>query len=138
MLSGCNKYFNRFLLKPMLIIGFIFSFSIAASAQFCLNYGPGKHFWMNPLLLGTFKKPLKPNPLLSEYIKPSAHELMYWPNFPLNAAQIQARSKQWPSCSKSGYTPLTLGEQIASDIIKNQVNSLIYGKKMPVAVTPKF
>ena len=137
MLVCCNKYLTRFLLKPMVTIGFIFSFSSAVSAQFCLNYGPEKHFWMNPLLFSAFKKPLKPNPLLSEFIRPSKHELMYWPNFPFYAAQIEARNREWERKNKK-----TIGGQIVSDIahdiIKNQVNSLIYGKKMPVAVAPKF
>ena len=137
MLVCCNKYLTRFLLKPMVTIGFIFSFSSAVSAQFCLNYGPEKHFWMNPLLFSAFKKPLKPNPLLSEYITPSKYELMYWPNFPLTPAQVEARDREW---ERKNSRPI--GQQILSDIttdiIKSSVNSLIYGKKMPVAVTPKF
>ncbi len=137
MLSGCNKYLNHFLLKPMLTIGFIFSFSIAASAQIYEANVAGKYPLINPLLSAAFKKPLKSNLLLSEYIKPSKHELVYWPNFPLNAAQAEARNREWERRNKQ-----TIGGQIVSDIahdiIKNQVNSLIYGKKMPVAVTPKF
>ena len=136
MLSGCNKYLKHFLLRSIVIIGFIFSFSIAASAQVYYNDVAGKYPRMNPLLFGAFRKSVKPNPLLSEYIKPSKHELMYWPNFPLNAAQVEARNREWERKNKK-----TIGGQIvsdiANDIIKNQVNSLIYGKK-PVAVTPKF
>ena len=80
-----------------------------------------------------YKPPLKANQQLAEYIKPSKHELMYWPNFPLNAAQVEARNKAW---ERENNRPF--GEKIASDIIKNAVNTLIYGKKMPVAVRPKF
>ena len=137
MLLCCNKYLNPFLLKPLAIIGFIFSFSIAASAQVYYNDVVGKYPLMNPLLYFAFKKPLKPNPLLSGYVKPSKYELMYWPNFPLTPAQVEARNREWERRNKQ-----TIGQQIisdiASDIIKNQVNSLIYGKKMPVAVAPKF
>ncbi len=137
MLLGCNKYLTHFLLKPIVTIGFIFSFSIAASAQVYYNNVVGKYPRMNPLLFAAFKKPLKPNPLLSEYIKPSKYELMYWPNFPLNAAQVEARDRAW---ERENNRPI--GEKIASDIakdiIKNSVNTLIYGKKTPVAVRPKF
>ncbi len=137
MLSGCNKYLPHFLLKPIVTIGFIFSFSIAASAQVNYNDVVEKYPRMNPLLFGAFRKPVKPNPLLSEYIKPSKHELMYWPNFPLNAYQADAREREWERRNKQ-----TIGGQIVSDIaydiIKSSVNLLLYGKKMPVAVAPKF
>ena len=133
MLLCRNKYLTGFLLKPIVTIGFIFSFSIAASAQVYDANVVGKYPLMNPLLYAAFKKPLKPNPLLSEYVKPSKHELMYWPYFPLTIAQVEARNREWERKNRQ-----TLGEQIAGDIIKNQVNSLIYGKKMPVAVAPKF
>jgi hypothetical protein len=137
MLLGCNKYLPHFLLKPIVTIGLIFSFSIAASAQIYYNDVVEKYPRMNPLLYGAFRKPVKPNPLLSEYIKPSTHELMYWPNFPLNYAQLEARQREWERKNNRPF-----GEQILSgittDIIKSSVNSLIYGKKMPVAVAPKF
>ena len=137
MLSGCNKSLNHFLLKPILTIGFIFSFSYAASAQVYNANEVEKYPRMNPLLYAAFKKPLSPNPLLSEYVKPSKYELMYWPDFPLTHAQLEARQREW----ERKYNR-SLGEQILSDIttniIKTQVNSLIYGKKMPVAVAAKF
>jgi len=137
MHSGCNKYLTRFFMKPMVTIGFAFSFSSLASAQVYYNDVVGKYPLMNPLLYAAFKKPLKPNPLLSEYVKPSKYELMHWPYFPLNAAQVDARNREWERRNK-----LSIGEQIAGDIagdiISNQVNSLIYGKKTPVAVQPKF
>lgn len=137
MLSGFNKYFTCFLVKPMVIIGLIFSFSNFASAQVYYNDVVGKYPLMNPLLHAAFKKPLNPNPLLSEYVRPSKYELMHWPYFPLNAAQAEARNREWERRNNR-----SLGEQIAgdmaNDIIRNQVNSLIFGKKMPVAVRPKF
>jgi len=62
---------------------------------------------------------------------------MHWPYFPLNAAQVEARNREWDRRNKQSIGQQIAGD-IASDIIKNQVNSLIYGKKMPVAVRPKF
>ena len=137
MLLCRHKYLTGFLLKPLVTIGFIFSFSIAASAQVYYNDVVGKYPKISPLLFGAFRKPLKPNPLLSEYVKPSKYELMYWPYFPLTSAQVEARDREWERRNKK-----TIGGQIVSDItrdiIKNQVNSLLFGKKMPVAVPPKF
>lgn len=137
MLLSCTKYLPHFLMKPMITIGLMFSFSISISAQAFDNKVDEKYPQMSPLLFAAFKKPVKPNLLLSEYVKPSKHELMYWPDFPLNASQLEARSNECERRNKQ-----TVGGQIisdiASDIIKNQVNSLIYSKKMPVAVTPKF
>jgi hypothetical protein len=137
MLLGCNKYLSRFLLKPLVMIGFIFSFSIAASAQVYYNHVVGKYPLMNPLLFDAFKKPVKPNPLLSEYIKPSKFELMHWPYFPLTPAQVEARDREWKRKNKQSIGRQIVND-IADDIIKTQVNSLIYGKKTPVAVRPKF
>ena len=132
MLFCCIKYLNHFLLKSVLSIGFIFAFVIAASAQIRDANIVGSYSVMNPLLLAAFKKPLKANPLLAEKIKPSRFELMYWPNYPLTAAQIAARDREWERKNKQ-----SIGEQIAGDIIKSYVNTLIYGKK-PVAAVPKF
>lgn len=114
MLLCCNKYLNRFLLKPLVTIGFIFSFSIAASAQAYNANEVGKYPRMNPLLYAAFKKPLKPNPLLSEYAKPSKYELMYWPNFPLTPAQIEARNREWERKNRQ-----TIGEPLIYTLQKS-------------------
>ena len=119
--------------KILLNIIFIAAFSINASAQNNDVNRDSNKIKLSPLLRSAFKKPLKANPLLAEKIKPSKFELMYWPNYPLTAVQIEARDREWQRRNRQ-----TIGEQIASDIIKNQINSLIYGKKMPVAVVPKF
>ena len=132
MLFYCNKYLNHFLLKSVLNIGFLFAFAIAASAQ-TGNANIVRSSVINPLLLSAFKKPLKTNPLLAELIKQAKHELMYWPNFPLNSAQVEARYSYWNRKNKQ-----SIGQQIVGDIIESAVNTLIYGKKTPVAVTPKF
>ena len=73
------------------------------------------------------------NPPYKPFVLRKGGELMHWPNYPLTAAQIIARQADWQRRNSQ-----TIGEQIASDIIKNRVNALIYGKKMPVAVVPKF
>ena len=133
MLFTGTKYLSLFMQKILLNIIFIAAFSINASAQNNNVNSDSNIVKLSPLLRFAFKKPVKANPLLAEKIKPSKFELMYWPNYPLTAAQIEARDREWQRRKKQ-----TIGEQIAADIIKNQINSLIYGKKMPVAVAPKF
>lgn len=71
--------------------------------------------------------------MLAAYIKPAKHELMYWPNYPLNAVQIEARDREW---DRKYNQPL--GKQIAHDIITNIANEIIFGKKVPPAAVPKF
>ena len=132
MLLSFNKNLNSFMQKTFITFVFICLFTLASSAQIYDVKTVGKYPLMSPLLLDAFKKPLKPNPLLSEYVKPSKHELMYWPYFPLTIAQVEARNREWERKNRQ-----SIGEQIAGDIIKSSVNALIYGKS-PVAVAPKF
>ncbi|MEO6541411.1 MAG: hypothetical protein ABIN74_10485, partial [Ferruginibacter sp.] len=73
------------------------------------------------------------NPLLAEYIKPTKHELMYWPNYPLTAAQVEARNKEW---DRKFNRPI--GQQIVGEIVDSYINTILYGKKQVVAVRPKF
>ena len=97
-------------------------------------------FHLNPLLRSAFKNPINANPLVAEFIKPTKYELMYWPNYPLTAAQIDVRQR-------NRNNNLPVGQQIAKDAIDifilqpllyNAVNSLIYGRKTSSAVAPKF
>ena len=92
---------------------------------------------INPLLHSAFKNTVKSNSLLAQKMKPSRFELMYWPNYPLTAAQIEARNREWERRNSH-----TIGHQIvsdiAADIIKNQINTLLYGRKITPAVVPKF
>ncbi len=104
-------------------------FSLAAFSQSDSPNKDTNSTKLNPLFIAALKKPIKANPILVERIKPTKHELMYWPNFPLTAAQIEARDR---------LRSRSLGKQISEDIIKNYVNKLIYGKKIPSAVIPKF
>lgn len=137
MILGCNKYFTHFLQRSILSIGLILFFVSALSAQTVNVKTSTNEFEINPLLLTAFKKPAKATPMLAERMKPSKHELMYWPNYPLTAAKIEVRNREWEKRNRK-----TIGGQIvsdvASDIIKTQVNSLINGKKFPVAVVPGF
>jgi len=54
---------------------------------------------------------------------------MYWPNYPLTAAQIAARDRRYEQ---------SLGQQIAGDIAASIINNLIYSRKTTVATRPKF
>ena len=73
------------------------------------------------------------NPPYKPYVLRKGGELMHWPNYPLTAGQIIARQTEWQRRNNQ-----SIGEQIASDIIKNKVNALIYGRKTTPAAVPKF
>lgn len=115
--------------KIFLAITFILFFGSTAFSQNNDTKENTSAVRLNPLLLGSFKQLKKVNPLLNEYIKPSRHELMYWPNYPLTAQQIHDRDKR---------NDRPIGEQIASDIIHSVVNDMLFGKKTPVAARPRF
>ena len=132
MLYGGNKYSDHLLQKSMLCFALMLFFMIPVSAQVEARIHTSQSN-LNPLLLSSFKKPVKANPLLAEYIKPGKHELMYWPNFPLNAAQIEARRREW---ERKYNRPI--GEQIVGDMVNSYINFILYGKKQVVAVRPKF
>jgi hypothetical protein len=115
--------------KLFATIVFICSFAAVSTAQIADADKGRKYFQLNPLLREAFKKPVKTNPLLAERIKPSKYELMYWPNYPLTAAQIAARDRK---------NRQSLGGYIAEDIIRSVANDIIFGKKIPPAQLPKF
>lgn len=122
MLFIRNKYRHHLLQKTILCFVLMRFFIIPASAQ-------TNEFHLNPLLRSSFKKPVNATPLLTAYIKPSKHELMYWPNFPLTAAQIAERDRKYDR---------PIGQQIADDILESTFKTLIYGKKKVPATVPKF
>jgi methylglyoxal synthase len=132
MLFRCCKYLFHIKHKSTVIIGLLLIFALSTNAQQDHLTSDSNTFPLNPMLRLNYKPPLKANQQLAAYIRPSKHELMYWPNFPLNAAQVEARDREW---ERENNRPL--GEKIASDIIKNTINTLIFGKK-PVAAVPKF
>ena len=91
------------------------------------------NFQLNPLLRIAFKNAIKANPLLAKFIKPLKYELMYWPNYPLTPQQITTTGRKYA---------YPVSQQIANDILAgitaNYVNLLLYGKKNPPALVPKF
>ncbi|MEO7306286.1 MAG: hypothetical protein ABIR78_13110 [Ferruginibacter sp.] len=106
---------------------------VPVSAQTVKASIKASEYHLNPLLLSSFKKPAKANPLLAEYIKPTKYELMRWSNYPLTAAQIEARNKEWDRQNNR-----SLGEQIAGDILETYLKAVLSGKKQVVAVRPRF
>ncbi len=132
MLFSSNKYLYHFLQRPILTIGLFLFFCSAAYAQNNLLKKDTAAFHLNPLLRFSNNEVAKANPLLTEFIKPGKHELMYWPNYPLNAAQIEARDREW---DRKYNQPLL--KEFTNIIIESYINSLLYGKK-PVAAVPKF
>jgi hypothetical protein len=134
------KYLNNRVQRKIAALVMLMIFSGTARAQITQ---PNKETVItatfNPLLVAAYKKPVR---LMTMYINPSHYkkytairggELMHWPSYPLTTGQIIARNEEWQRRNNK-----KIGEQIASDIIKSNVNKLIYGKKMPVAVAPKF
>lgn len=123
------KYMKPDFQKPILLIVLFFSFALATTAQIKTFLKKDTNTQINPLLLAAFKNPINPSPLLAERVKPTKNELMYWPAYYLTPAQIQYRNN---NLNRS------VGGQIVQDIITNYANAMLYGKKMPVAVTPRF
>ncbi|HQW83978.1 MAG TPA: hypothetical protein PK987_05955 [Ferruginibacter sp.] len=111
----------------VLFSALIFSIAFTASAQVTTSIK--KNTKTNYLLLAAFKKTVQPNPLLAQRIKPLKNELMYWSAFNLTADQIAYRENNQNQ---------SVGNQIAHDIVSNYVNVMLYGKKTPVAVRPRF
>ena len=120
-------------------------FSIAVSAQ---NTPPLKdsltNSVFNPILIAAYKKPaglmtwhIKAPAAYTKYVARKGGELMHWPSYPLTTGQIIARNEEWQRRNNQ-----SVGQQIASDvardIIKSSVNSLIYGRKPVPAKIPKF
>lgn len=129
MLKQSNIYNIHSLQKKVLFFCALLIFASVVSAQQNNLNKVNNHKPLNPLLYNSFKKPIQVNTLFDEYIKPGRFELMYWPNYPLTPAQIEARDR---------INDRSVGQKIASDIAASAINNLIYGKKSPVAVRPKF
>lgn len=134
------KYLNNCIQKKIAGLAMLMIFSSTVRAQ---NTQPNKETvfpgTLNPLLVAAYKKPVRlmtmriNHPHYKKYTAIRGGELMHWPSYPLTTGQIIARNEEWQRRNNKN-----IGEQIASDIIKSNVNKLIYGKKMPVAVAPKF
>ena len=133
MVLSCCKYLFHLQIKTTVLVALLCYTAINTTAQQNHLTINSNKVNLNTMLRFTFKPPLQVNQQLAEYTKPKKNELMYWPNFPLNAGQIEARDKEWDRKHNQPFL-----KQMANVIIDNYVNSLVYGKKMPVAVTPKF
>jgi hypothetical protein len=136
----CQKYVYNHTQRKIAGLVMLMIFSSTARAQ---NTQTNKETVIpgtfNPLLVAAYKKPVRlmtmhnNPPHVVKYTAIRGGELMHWPSYPLTTGQIIARNEEWQRRNNTN-----VGEQIASDIIKNNVNKLIYGKKTPVAVAPKF
>ena len=142
MLFSSIKYLPLFLQRTGLCIVLVLVFGLAAFSQNYLLQKDTFNLHLNPILVSAIKNPVKPNPTLNERFKHPNNQLMYWPNYPLTAAQIEARNREWDRNNN-----LPIGQRIAKDAIEifilepllyNSVNSLIYGRKIPPAKVPKF
>lgn len=139
MLFCSNKYLSHLGQKNISSLVLLMIFSLAGYAQITpLQRDTLATLPVNALFYASHKKPtqlmaIHINPPYKPFVLRKGGELMHWPNYPLTTGQIIARQADWQRRNSQ-----TLGEQIASDIIKNRVNAWIYGKKMPVAVVPKF
>ena len=139
MLFCSHKYLNHFMQRKITGLVLLMIFSTAGYSQNTLL--PKDSLYTrtyDSLFYSHYKKPVKlmtlhMNPPYKPYVLRTGGELMHWPSYPLTTGQIIARERDWQRRNSQ-----TIGEQIASDIIKNSVNSLIYGRKKPVAVLPRF
>ena len=139
MLFCIHKYWGHFLQRKITGLVLLMIFSTAGYAQ---NTPLPKDSlltqFISPVVVSIHKKPvqlmpLHINPPYKPFVLRKGGELMHWPNYPLTAGQIIARETEWQRRNNQ-----SIGKQIASDVIKNSVNSLIYGRKTSPAVIPKF
>lgn len=133
MICSSTKSLYTLLFKTVPVMLVILFSTLSVFSQNNTTYTSTDTAHLNPFFYTALKKPIKTNPLFAERIKPSKNELMYWPNYPLSAAQIDARQREWERKNNQPF-----GQQIASDIISNAAKNIIYGKKMPPATVPKF
>ncbi|HEX2684811.1 MAG TPA: hypothetical protein VHL77_12790 [Ferruginibacter sp.] len=126
MLYGHAQYNLR---KAICCVGALLLLMMSAGAQTNKLVIKKDTSHLNPLLHTSFKKPLKKNTQLDEYIKPGKHELMYWPNYPLTYEQIAERDRLYDR---------SFGQQVVEDALGSYLNAIIYGRKKVVASAPKF
>jgi hypothetical protein len=140
MLLCSRKYLYHFLQTKINSLVLLMFFATSGYAQNTPAYKDSLlNMNISPVVVSIKKKPVQ---LMTLHINPPAYkpylvktggELMHWPNYPLTSGQIIARNRDWQRRNNQ-----TVGEQIASDVIKNRVNALIYGRKIAPAVVPKF
>jgi len=141
MFFGSGKYLYHFIQKKIIGLFLPLLFSVTTQAQE-QPLPPASLVVpaLDPLIVEAYKKParvmtLRFNPPVAfrKYVVRRGGELMHWPSYPLTTGQIIARNEDWLKRNN-----LKIGEQIASDIIKTNVNRLIYGRKTGPAVVPRF
>jgi hypothetical protein len=131
MLYSNKKYYPLFLHKIIVSIVVMLFCSIFAHAQnITFRNEPVKHHY-NTVTAINFNSSLKVNARLKERLMPPKNQLMSWHNYYLTAAQIEQRDR-------NKRLNQSIGRQIANDMLNSYVNALIYGKKSPVVVAPKF
>lgn len=131
MLLNGNKYWQHLLRRTIPVLVLLLVFSTAGFSQTApLPKDSLLARGLNSAFIAANNKPVQAR--VSYNILPykvytvrNGRELMYWPNFPLTAAQIAERDKKYDK---------PIGQQIA----ESTINDLINGKKSPVAVRPKF
>ena len=129
MLFCSNKYLRLFLQRSILHIIPVLFFCLSAYSQEDVSKKDSLNPSLNPLLLSTFKKPVKVDPTLVEHLKPTKNELMDWSAYYLTDEQRRERERRLNQ---------PLYKQIGNDIIDSYVHSLIYGKIKKPAAVPKF
>ena len=129
MLFCSNKYLRLFLQRSILHIILVLFFCLSAYSQEDVSKKDSLNPSLNPLLLSTFKKPVKVDPTLVEHLKPTKNELMDWSAYYLTDEQRRERERRLNQ---------PLYKQIGNDIIDSYVHSLIYGKIKKPAAVPKF
>lgn len=133
MLSGSPRYLYLSCQRTIACIVLLLLFASQAQAQNKLNPATDLPNHLSPLLVSSFKHPPRPISNLNEHFKRPTNQLMSWPNFPLTYAEIEARDREWERRYNRPFV-----EQVASDIIKSYVNTLIYGKPYTPAKLPRF
>ncbi len=129
MLFCSNKYLRLFLQRSILHILPVLFFCLSAYSQEDVSEKDSLNLRLNPLLLSTFKNPVKVDPTLNEHLKPTKNELMDWSAYYLTDDQRRERERRLNQ---------PLYKQIGNDIIDSYVRSLIYGKIKKPAAVPKF
>jgi len=131
MLYSNKKYYLLFLHKIIASTVVLLFCSLFTHAQnITFRNKPVKHHY-NTITAININSSVKVNARLTERLMPPKNQLMSWRNYYLTAAQIEQRDR-------NKRLNQSIGRQIASEMLDSYINYLIYGKKSPVVVTPKF
>ncbi len=124
-----QRYLLRFFLRTIPVIGLVVLISVKASAQSTLR-NVKAHYHLNPLLLSSFKKTIKPDPVLYEHLKPTKWEVICFSLYPLPLNETIRRMEE---------NKQPLGKKIVNDIVDSYISSLLNNRNKSVdVVIPKF